>query len=315
MVHPEDRPRVLQAFEHVMRERAAYDQEFRIVRPNGAIRHVHSLAHPVFDDRNELMEFVGSIVDITERRRAEDALRSTQAELARVSRVLTLGELTASIAHEVMQPLASLIANGGATLRWLAGDHPNLDEGRRGVARMIDDGRRANEVISRIRELASKADRRREQVDVTEAIREVVALMAGELLQNQVTVITQLQEGLPSVVGDRVQLQQVMLNLMINAVEAVSAQLDGAREIRIDAHYEEPGQIHVTVRDSGVGFEPDQIEIIFKSFYTTKPHGMGIGLSISRSIIEAHAGRLWAERNDPDPGTTFSFTLPLDDMP
>ncbi len=250
--------------------------------------------------------------EITEDARAdevEEALRTTQAALAQASRLTTLGELTASIAHEVAQPLAGITVDGGAAMRWLAAVPPNLKEARIALTRIVDSGRRATDVIERIRALATKADWVREPLEVNRAILEVVTLLEGELNRNHVVLLTAFDERLQPIHADRVHLQQVMLNLIINALEAISARPEGPREIIVSTHHEANG-LQVTVRDSGIGLVASNPEEVFKSFYTTKPHGMGLGLSISRTIVEAHGGRLWAARNEVGPGTTFHFTLP-----
>ncbi len=243
--------------------------------------------------------------------RTEHELRAAQAELARTARMMTLGELTASIAHEVAQPLASVLANGSAGLRWLNGDPPNLEEVRLALARVIESGRRASGVIERIRALARKSHGEKAPVEINEAIREVVALMSDELKRNQVALRTELDDSLPLVLADRVQLQQVMLNLIINAIEAIGERPGGAREIFVRTGRAAPGWLQVDVRDTGIGLRDAHLQEVFRSFYTTKPHGMGIGLSISRTIVEAHDGKLWATQNENGAGATFHFTLPL----
>jgi PAS domain S-box-containing protein len=249
-----------------------------------------------------------SIMDITERKRADEALHKTQAELAHVTRVATLGELTASIAHEVNQPLAAIVTNGNACLRWLAGDSPNLDEARETARRIIRDGNRAGDVIGRIRTLLRKTGTEKELLDMNQAIREVVALAEGEVRRNGVALRTELAGDLPPILGDRVELEQVVLNLIMNAIEAMSAIGDRPRELVIGTQSGEVDQVRVTVQDSGIGLDAQSMGRIFDAFYTTKPQGMGMGLAISRSIIEAHGGRLWAVPND-GPGATFQFTL------
>jgi signal transduction histidine kinase len=243
--------------------------------------------------------------------RTEHELRAAQAELARTARMMTLGELTASIAHEVAQPLASVLANGSAGLRWLNGDPPNLEEVRLAIARVIESGRRASGVIERIRALAGKSHGEKAPVEINEAIREVVALMNDELKRNQVALRTELDDSLPLVSADRVQLQQVMLNLIINAIEAIGELPGGAREIFVRTGRVASGWLQVDVRDTGIGLSDAHLQEVFKSFYTTKPHGMGIGLSISRTIVESHDGKLWATQNENGAGATFHFTLPL----
>ena len=249
-----------------------------------------------------------TITDITERRRAEEALRHAQAELAHITRVTTLGEMTASIAHEINQPLAAVITNGGACLRWLLGESPNLDEAREAARRVIRDGNRASDVIARIRALMRKTDTQKARFDINDAIQEIVLLTQHEAARKNVTLRLELTEGLPPVFGDKVQLQQVALNLLMNGVEAMASVSQRPRELLIESHSHESHHVLITVRDSGMGIAPEDLEKIFDAFYTTKSQGMGMGLAISRSIIENHGGRLWAAPNE-GPGVTFHFTL------
>jgi C4-dicarboxylate-specific signal transduction histidine kinase len=242
-------------------------------------------------------------------RRAEVALRKTQADLAHVTRVMTMGEMAASIAHEVNQPLAGVVLNGNACLRWLAGEPVNLAEAREATQRIIRDGTRASDIISRVRALAKKTVAESERVDMNEAIREVLALGQGEARRNKVAIRTELAGDLPPVRGDRVQLQQVVLNLIMNGIDAMGTVQDRPRDLVIRTQSGEAHQVRVTVRDSGVGLDPGTPERIFDAFYTTKPGGMGMGLSISRTIVENHGGRLSVGPHD-GPGTSFQFTLP-----
>jgi signal transduction histidine kinase len=241
-------------------------------------------------------------------RKTEQTLRETQAELAHITRVMTMGELAASIAHEVNQPLAGVVINGNACLRWLAGESPNLAEAREAAQRIIRDGTRASEIISRVRALARKTGTPTERVGLNEAIREVLALCQGEARKHRVELRAQLPGDLPPVRGDRVLIQQVVLNLVMNGIEAMSTAPDGPRELVIRAQAE-ADQVRVTVRDSGVGLDPQTQERIFDALYTTKPGGMGMGLSISRTIVENHGGQLSVLAHD-GPGATFEFTLP-----
>ncbi len=245
---------------------------------------------------------------LTERKRADEALREAQVELAHVTRVTTIGGLAAAIAHEINQPLAAVITNGSACLRWLAGTTPNLDEARQAVGRIIRDGNRASDVIAKIRALLRKTGTEKERLDMNDVIREVVALAQSEIRRNGVALRAQLEGNIPPVLGDRVQLQQVVLNLIMNGIEAMSAVGDRPRELIISTQSGEIDQVHVTVQDSGIGLDPKSMERIFDAFYTTKSEGMGMGLAISRSIVENHDGRLWAVPND-GPGATFQFTL------
>ena len=247
--------------------------------------------------------------DITERKLAEEALRKTQAELAHVTRVTTLGEMTASIAHEINQPLGAVVNNASACLRWLAGEAPNLEEARQSATLIIADGHRASEIIGRIRTLVKKSPPRKDWLDINQTVLEVIALARSEAQTNGVSLQTQLLSDLPLILGDRVQLQQVILNLIINAIEAMSGIGEGPRTLRVGSGKDDSQGVRVTVRDSGPGIDPDSLDHLFTAFYTTKPQGMGMGLAISRTIIEAHGGRLWAVPND-GPGATFQFTLP-----
>jgi PAS domain S-box-containing protein len=253
-----------------------------------------------------------SIMDVTDRKRASEALREAQTELAHVTRVLTLGEITASIAHEVNQPLAGVTTNGNAGLRWLARDPPNLEEARECLQRIIRDGNRASEVIARVRALAKKSAPAKARLDLRDTIHEVLAVIDPEVRQHRVAVRTELAAGLPPVWGDRVQVQQVLLNLVMNGIEAMKAVTDRPRVLRIQAQPHEAGHMLVAVQDTGIGLDPQSLARLFEPFYTTKPAGMGMGLSISRSIVEAHGGRLWATPN-VGPGVTMQFTLPIGD--
>ena len=252
---------------------------------------------------------VAFVLDLTERKRVEDSLRQAQAELSHVTRITTLGELAASIAHEVNQPLSGVVSNGSACLRWLAGGAPDLDEIREAVRDIVRDGKRAADVITRIRALATKRTMPREKLDLNETIREVLALIGDEAKRKSVMIRTRFADDVFPVLGDRVQLQQVVLNLVMNSLEAMSSVSERARELVITTGNIDAGQVQITVEDSGTGVDPNTIERIFDPFYTTKPSGMGMGLSISRSILQNHGGRLWPAPND-GPGTSFHFTLP-----
>ncbi|HET6976389.1 MAG TPA: ATP-binding protein [Pyrinomonadaceae bacterium] len=264
------------------------------------------------NERGEPVAVLETNNDITERKRAEEALQKVQTELAHVTRVMTLGELTASIAHEVNQPLAAIVTNGNATLRWLGGATPNFTEARQAVERIIKDSYRASAVISRIRTLVKKTPPRNDLVDVNEVIGEVFALAQNEARRNRVSLKQQLKQDLPQVRGDRVQLQQVILNLIINGLEAIAKNKNGAlQELIITSDHDDAGNVLIAVRDFGEGLEAANLERVFDAFFTTKPDGMGMGLAISRTIIESHGGRLWATANTPQ-GAVFQFTLPTD---
>jgi len=250
--------------------------------------------------------------DLTDQMLASEALRKAQMELSHANRLTTMGQLTASIAHEINQPIAAIVTNAQAALRWLEAGPPNLDETRQTVTRIVNNGIRAGDVIQRIRTLIKKEPERTDRFDINDAISDVVALTGSELSSNGVALQTQFAQGLPPIQGDRVQLQQVVLNLIVNAIEAMSAMSGGTRELSISTKLDAPNGALVAVRDSGPGMDPENLERLFEAFYTTKSIGMGMGLSICRSIIEAHDGRIWAEANAPQ-GATFQFVLPLAD--
>src|SRR3984893_5780998 len=267
-----------------------------------------------FDEGRD--EGVAFVVDLTERKRAEGEVRESerryrevQMELAHANRVATTGQLSGSIAHEVTQPLAAIVTNAGASLRWLDNDPPDLAEARAGLERILKAGTRAGDIIGRLRRLVRKAPLQKEPLELNETILEIVTLTRGEVVKSDVLVQTQLAEGLPPVQGDRVQLQQVILNLIVNAVDAMTGVGKGSRELLISSGRAEPDGVLVAVRDSGLGLSPESLGRLFEAFYTTKPGGMGVGLSICRSIIEDHGGRLWATANVPR-GAIFQFTLP-----
>ena len=311
-VHPEDRDRVRrEVFLERPEEGSHFDVVFRIVLPARELKYIRSTGHPVRNLSGDLLEYVGTSIDVTERKRAEQALedlRRAQADLARVSRVTTMGELTASLAHEVNQPIAAAVTNANTCLRWLTRDHPDVEEARAAASRIVKDATRAADIISRTRLLFKKGTSQRELVDVNEVIREMALLLSGETTRYDILVRTDLAVDLPRVMADRVQLQQVLMNLMINGIEAMKDS-HGTRELAIRSQRTENEEVVVSVTDSGVGLPPRQAEQIFNAFFTTKPHGTGMGLRISRSIIESHGGRLWAADNSLR-GASFCFSLP-----
>jgi C4-dicarboxylate-specific signal transduction histidine kinase len=243
-----------------------------------------------------------------ERRHAEEARGEAQAELARVSRVTTMGELTASLAHEVNQPIAAAVTNANTCLRWLTRDHPDVEEARAAAMRIVKDGTRAAEIVKRIRLLFKKSTSQRELVEVNEAIREMMVLLRSEATRYKITVRMELAADLPRIMGDRVQLQQVLMNLIVNSIDAMK-EVDGARELAVKSQRTEKEEVLVSVSDTGIGLPPQQADQIFNAFFTTKPHGTGMGLRISRSIVESHGGRLWAA-DDSSRGASFHFALP-----
>jgi len=243
-----------------------------------------------------------------ERKHAEEALHQAQADLSRVSRVTTMGELTASLAHEVNQPIAAAVTNANTCLRWLTREQPDVEEARAAAMRIVKDGTRAAEIIKRTRLLFKKGTPQRESVDVNEVVREMIVLLRSEAARYNISVRTELAADLPRVMGDRVQLQQVLMNLIVNGIDAMK-EIDGARELAVKSQRTEKEEVLVSVSDTGVGLPPQQADQIFNAFFTTKPHGTGMGLRISRSIVEAQGGRLWAADNPPR-GASFHFALP-----
>ena len=307
-VHPEDLARFMDEWRAALAEGKPLETEARLRRADGEYRWLLIRAVPLRDETGKIVKWYGASADIEDRKRAEETLRKAQAELAHVMRVTTMGELAASIAHEVNQPLSAIVNNSSACLRWLASEEPNLDEARDAARRIIRDGNRAGEVINRIRGLLRKTDTGKARLDINLTIREVVTLTRNEATGKGVAIRMELAAGLPPVLGDRVQLQQVILNLILNGIEAMASVTDRPRELLISSRQHESDKALVAVRDSGVGLGGKDLEKIFDAFYTTKSKGMGMGLAISRSIVEDHGGQLWAAPNE-GPGATFQFTL------
>jgi len=304
--HPEDRQAVENLIERVSRERTEFDFGHRLLMTDGSTKYLRVVGRPSTDDGGHF-EFVGAVMDMTERKRAEEALRQTRAALAHVTRVTTLGEITASIAHEVNQPLAAAITDSNTCLRWLERDPPNLEKARAAVLRSVKDSTRAADIIKRIRMLFKKGATQREPVDMNEVIREMIALLHDEAERYSVSIRAELAADLPKVMADRILLQQVVMNLMLNGVDAMKG-TSIPRELMMKSLHQN-GHLLVTVSDTGVGVASDQTAEIFEAFFTTKPEGTGMGLPISRSIVESHDGRLWVTANSGR-GATFHFTLP-----
>jgi PAS domain S-box-containing protein len=307
-VHPEDVPLMKDMIARAEAEAEDFEYEHRLLMPDQSIKHVHLVAHAT-RNRNGQIEYIGAVQDVTKRRLSEEALEEVRSELAHVSRIASLGALTASIGHEVSQPLSGILTNASTCLRMLAADPPNIDGARETARRTIRDGNRASDVIKRLRALFSKRKLAMEPVDLNEATQEVIALVTSELKRDRISLHTEFANGLAPVMGDRVQLQQVILNLLRNASDAMIGIDDRARHLSIKIEREDDDCVRLSVRDAGLGFVPQGESKLFDAFYTTKSGGMGIGLSVSRSIIESHHGRLWATLND-GPGATFSFSIP-----
>jgi len=306
-VHPEDREWALQYCQTATAEKRNHQFEHRMIAADGSVVWLRDLVTVVVEG-DRVTRVRGLMVDLTNRKKAEEALRQARADLAYVSRVTTMGELTASLAHEVNQPIAAAVTNANTCLRWLTRDHPDVEEARAAATRIVKDGTRAGEIISRTRLLFEKGTPQHDLVDVNEVIGEMIVLLRGETTRYSISVRTELAADLPQVMGDRVQLQQVMMNLIMNSIDAMK-DADGTRELAIKSQRTENDQVLVSVSDTGVGLPPQQADQVFSAFFTTKPHGTGMGLRISRSIIESHGGRLWAADNLPR-GASFCFTLP-----
>jgi PAS domain S-box-containing protein len=311
-IHPDDRDRLLAEVQRAVSERRDYSIEYRLVLPDGTAKHLESIGRPRFSPSGKLVEIVVTHLDVTGHKRAEEEherLRQLESDLAHMNRLSMMGELAASLAHEITQPIAAARNNARAAINFLDKQAPDLGEVREALGCVVGDADRAGVIIDRIRDHVRKAPPRKHRFDLNEAINEVIVLARSAIAENRVSVRTRLAEGLAPVEGDRVQLQQVILNLILNAAEALSAVDEGARELLISTEESRKNAVLVAVRDSGPGIDPDRRERVFDAFYTTKSSGVGMGLSICRSIIDAHGGRLWADANEPR-GAAFQFTLP-----
>jgi len=310
-VHPEDAALVQQIMERASQERNDFDFEHRLLMPDGSVKFIHIVARAL-SASDDLVEFVGTVIDVTERKRAEEErerLRQAHAELAYVNRLTMMGELTASLAHEVKQPIAAAVTDAKTCIRWLTRAHPDLEEAREAAMRVVKDATRAAEIISRVGLVFKKGTPEEELVDINEVIREMIVLLRGEATRYKISVRAELAADLPQVLGDRVQLQQVFMNLMLNGIDAMK-DVDGTRELAIKSQRSANEQLMISVSDTGTGVPLQQADQIFNAFFTTKPHGTGMGLRISRSIVEAHGGRLWAADNCLH-GASFQLTLPI----
>ncbi|WP_433995035.1 PAS domain-containing sensor histidine kinase [Bradyrhizobium lablabi] len=305
--HPEDRVAVRKAINRASTDQNDYDHAYRLMMPDGSVKHVRAVARATRDASGGI-EFVGAVTDVTATKRAEEKLHKAQAELAHVTRVTALGELTASIAHEVNQPLAAVVANAEACLRWLDRATPDLAAARRSAEWVINDATRASEVIRRVRALANKTDVEKVPLDLNDVVRDVMVLVQRELASHRVSVRMELAP-LPMILGDRVQLQQVIINLVMNGIEAMQPVTDRPRELAVRSGQDEARHALVSVTDCGIGIAADNANRLFNAFFTTKSSGLGMGLSICRSIVEAHGGRLMVSRNE-GPGATFQLALP-----
>jgi len=307
--HPDDLPSFYDAIDRTRTGAHHYEYERRLKMPDNSLKYIHVVAHGVLDKDGRL-EYIGAVQDVTERRLSEQALDMARSELTRMARVTSIGAMTASIAHQVNQPLLGIVTNASTCLRMLAADPPNIEGAQETAQFLLSDGHRASAVIKHLRSLFSKSSTTMELLDLSEATQEVVTLSLNELQRNNVIVRTACDRDLPPVLGDRVQLQQVILNLLLNASEAMKGIEDRPRQVLIRTYLDEDENVRLTVQDAGVGLEPSEMEKLFETFYTTKSDGMGIGLSISRSIVERHSGRIWAAPNSRGPGATFSFAIP-----
>jgi signal transduction histidine kinase len=308
-VHPDDLPLFQAAVDRATREKSELDVEFRILLPRSAVRYIRSVGHPVLGPSGDVTQFVGVTMDVTDSKQAEEErerLRRTQAELEHMRRVSTLGELTASLAHEIKQPIGAAVTNAEVCLRLLDRSQPDIAEAREAALEMAKDARRAADIIDRVRSLFQKSSSGPAVVDVNEVIEEMVVMLQNDAHRHSVTIHADLAGGLPQAMADRVQLQQVLMNLMLNGIEAMQG---AGGELSVRSQLADDGQLLISVIDSGEGLPAESVDKIFDAFFTTKSQGTGLGLAITRSIVKSHGGRIWATGNS-DRGTTFSFTLP-----
>jgi PAS domain S-box-containing protein len=311
-VHPADLSRCFSTYVTAFDSHEEFSMEYRLRRRDGVYRWILDNGRPYASLEGTFRGYFGSCIDVTDSKRAQDELRATRSELARVARLITMAEMTASIAHDIRQPLTAIEINSSAALRWLASTTPDLDEVRTALKSIMDEGRRASEVIGRIRVMFKKGEPEKVWLDINELIREILALVDGELQNQCVVVQTELYEGLPQVLVDRAQLQQVILSLIMNAIEAMDSVGSRARVLRVASESREANQMLITVQDSGIGNDSKDMDRIFEGLFTTKSSGIGMGLPMCRSIVEAHGGRLWASAAIPH-GSIFHVALPTGD--
>ena len=311
-IHPDDRERLWKEVQGALREQRDFFEEFRILLPDGTVKYLEANTHHEFSPLGVLLEVVCTNVDVTDRKRAQDErerLRQFEADLAHINRVSMMGEMAASLSHEILHPIATARNNARAGMRFLEMSPPNLSEVKEALGCVVRDADRAKDIVGRIRNQIKKAPPQKERFDLHEAINEVIVMVRSAIAKDAISVSTRLMDGLVPVQGDRVQLQQVLVNLILNAVEAMSSVEEGARELSIRTEQNQPGGILVAVHDSGPGVDPVNLERVFEPFYTTKTSGIGMGLSICQTIINGHGGRLWMSANEPR-GAVFQFTLP-----
>jgi PAS domain S-box-containing protein len=307
-IHPEDRARFQETIDRALAEKSDYDVEFRILNPATPVRFIHSVGRPILSPSGELLQLVGVAMDVTERKRAEEErqrLRQAETDLAHISRVNTIGHLTASLAHEIKQPIGAAVANAEACMQFLDHDQPDVVEAREAALGMVKDARRAADIIDRVRSLYRKGSSQQEIVDVNDVIREMVLMLRNQASRYSVMMRTELGEKLPNVMADRVQLKQVLMNLILNGIEAMQ---DRSGELSIKSQLGDDGQLLISVADTGMGLPAGKVDRLFDPFFTTKSQGTGLGLAITRSIVESHGGRIWVTSNSGH-GATFKFTL------
>jgi C4-dicarboxylate-specific signal transduction histidine kinase len=310
-VHPEDVSLYEKMVEDARTGGNDFEWQYRLLMPDHSVKYLHAVARAT-SGLDGQMEYIAAIQDVTERRLSQEALDKARAELAHVARVMTLGTLTASIAHEIRQPLAAAVTDAKTCSRWLNRDQPDIGEAKEATSRLVKDLTRASEIISRIGSLFKKDSPKRDLVDVNEVVQEMTTLLHGEARALSVSLQLDLASDLPPIVADRVQLQQVLMNLMLNAIDAMKG-LSTSGVLTITSGRDESDQVLISVSDTGIGLPPEQAEQVFDAFFTSKAQGTGMGLTISRSIIESHGGRLWATSH-ADRGATFQFTLPVEDI-